>query len=369
MRVILLVIAVFLQLLATEATLAQTTAQKRAASLGRGMNLSFLENWWDGTKAKDYSDFITPANARKHLGAVKEIADAGYKSVRFPVNFSAWASLKAPYDWTRPEMLDVVDEFVAAAKANKIKIIIDLHHPELDKKTPGSVDTPRVAAIWKRIAERYKDTDPDEVFFELRNEPVDITAEDWRAQAEELIKTIRAVAPRHTLVVGFHDWNSRSALLQSKPFGDPNIIYTFHFYDPFLFTHQGATWAGSGLADVRRVPYPHKKGMEAQIVATNAFPGTWADTLLKSYAADSRPEKILGDLKVVRDWSDKHKVPVFCGEFGSYSAYADEADRCRHAKVVNDALTALSIPSAWWEWEGGFNMFEKGTRRLAKCFL
>ena len=55
-------------------------------------------------------------------------------------------------------------------------------------------------------------TDPEHVFFEIRNEPHDIKPEVWRAQAEEIIKAIRSVDTKHTLIVGFHDWNSRQAL-------------------------------------------------------------------------------------------------------------------------------------------------------------
>lgn len=72
------------------------------------------------------------------------------------------------------------------------------------------------------------------MFFEIRNELCDIPAEEWRKQAEAVIKAIRETTPNHTLIVGFHDWNSRQALIDSKPFSDPNIIYTFHYYDPFF---------------------------------------------------------------------------------------------------------------------------------------
>ncbi|TGV82236.1 glycosyl hydrolase, partial [Mesorhizobium sp. M2D.F.Ca.ET.145.01.1.1] len=37
---------------------------------------------------------------------------------------------------------------------------------------------------------------------------------------------------------------------------DDNIIWTFHSYDPFLLTHQGATWAGDFIPYVTGLPYP-----------------------------------------------------------------------------------------------------------------
>jgi len=66
---------------------------------------------------------------------------------------------------------------------------------------PKQVFRPLASPLWREIAERYKNTNPERVFFELRNEPHDIKAEEWRAQAEELIKTIRQIAPDHTLIV------------------------------------------------------------------------------------------------------------------------------------------------------------------------
>jgi endoglucanase len=193
-----------------------------------------------------------------------------------------------------------------------------------------------------------------------------MSAAEWRAQATQLITTVRAIAPEHTLVVGFHDWNSRAALLASEPFADPNIIYTFHYYDPFVFTHQGATWAGEGFEKIAGVPFPAEKGRKLKVPAEAE--GKWPGSLLRSYADDSRESKMVADLKAVRDWSDRHKVPVFAGEFGSFSKNASEADRCRHAAVVYGAFSKFKIPNAWWEWDGGFSMFVADSNRIAPCF-
>ena len=41
-----------------------------------------------------------------------------------------------------------------------------------------------------------------------------------------------------------------------EPLPDPKVIYNFHFYEPHLFTHQGATWGESYWHYLREVPYP-----------------------------------------------------------------------------------------------------------------
>jgi endoglucanase len=277
-----------------------------------------------------------------------EIAQAEFKTVRIPVNFGAWANYEKPFHWTQPENLKFVDSFVRWALNNNLNAIIDLHHVEFDGKVAGAATTERITWLWQEIAARYKNTDPE-----------------WRAQAEAIIKAIRPIVPSHTLIVGFHDWNSRTALIESKPFADANIIYTFHYYHPFLFTHQGATWSSEGLAESKNIPFPANK--ETKLTVPETAKGKWTESLFIKYPVEANAEQIFKELKEAKDWSVKNKVPIFVGEFGSYGKYAAPADRCRHAEAVYTALGKLNIPNAWWEWDQGFNMFEPGTTKISDC--
>ena len=344
---------------------AQPAAQKRAERMGLGMNLSYLDNWWLGTKAKNYGDFVKAEEAAKREKMFAGIAKSGFKTVRIPIDFGAWANYEKPYAWENEEGLRTADLFVKWAAENNLNAIIDLHHVEFDGSVKGAATTERIVWLWKRIAERYKNTNPEKVFFELRNEPHDIKAEDWRAQAEEIIKAVRQIAPSHTLIVGFHDWNSRQALIDSEPFEDKNIIYTFHYYDPFIFTHQGASWSAEGLPELKNVPFPWSK--ETKIKTPETGKGKWVEGLINSYQKDSNAAKMFDDLKAAKDWSVKNKVPIFLGEFGSFSKFAGAEDRCRHAETVYTILGKLKIPNAWWEWDGGFNMFKSRTTEIADC--
>jgi endoglucanase len=352
-------------LFAAHFTGAQSVARKRADRMGLGMNLSYLDNWWLGTKEKNYADFVKPAEAAKREKMFAAIAANGFKTVRIPIDFGAWANYEKPYKWTNEEGLKTADAFVKWALANNLNAIIDLHHTEFDGKVEGAATTARIVWLWSEIAARYKNTNPERVFFELRNEPHDIPAEEWRAQAEAIIKAVRQIAPNHSLIVGFHDWNSRAALLESKPFEDKNIIYNFHYYDPFIFTHQGATWSSEGLSYLKNVPFPFDA--QRPINMPDAVKGKWEENLIKNYEKDSSAEKIFADLQAAKDWSVKYNVPIFLGEFGSFSKSAAPEDRCRHASIVYAALGKLKIPNAWWEWDGSFNMFEQGTTKISDC--
>lgn len=360
------VLTLLIALLATQVAVTQSVAQKRSERLGLGMNVSYLENWWLGTKEKHYSDFAKPEEAAKREKMFADIAAAGFKTVRIPICFSAWMQLKQPYNWDNESGLKLADLFVKWALANNLNVIIDLHHSEFGGSIPEAGSAERIVNLWLRIAERYKNTDPERVFFELRNEPHDMPADVWRWQANQIIKVVREIAPQHTLIVGFHDWNGRQAMLDSKPLEDKNIIYTFHYYDPFLFTHQGATWAGvGGIEEIKFLPFPATKDLK--IKTPDKARGQWTESLIRSYGNDSKAEKMFKDLNAAKEWSVKNKVPIFAGEFGSFSKAASMEDRCRHAEIVYTAFGKLQIPNAWWEWDGGFNMFDAGTTKISDC--
>lgn len=343
----------------------QSIAQKRAETMKLGMNVSYLDNWWNGSKDKHFSDFAKPEEAAKREKMFADIARAGFKTVRIPICFSAWMQLKPPYNWDNLTGLEMADNFVKRSLANNLNVIIDLHHTEFDGSIPEAENAERIVNLWVRIAKHYKNTDPERVFFELRNEPHHISSEAWRLQANQIIKSIREIDKKHTLIVGFEEWNGRKQMIDSKPFEDKNIIYTFHYYDPFLFTHQGATWAGvGGIEEIKFLPFPAK---DENIKTPGKAKGQWTENLIKAYGQDSQSEKMLKDLKAAKDWSTKNNVPIFLGEFGSYRQFSSIEDRCRHAETVYSALAKLDIPNAWWEWDGGFNMFDKGTDKIADC--
>src|SRR5690606_22087408 len=89
--------------------------------------------------------------------------------------------------------------------------------------------------------------------------------------AETLIGEIRAVVPAHTLVVGPSGPQRHEALAAMEPFADRNIVYAVHYYDPFIFTHQGMDWGGVGdpLPRIRGLPFPASKdSVEAQALLT-----------------------------------------------------------------------------------------------------
>ena len=104
--------------------------------------------------------------------------------------------------------------------------------------------------------------------FELLNEPHGkLDAAGWNALLAEMLAIVRRTNPTRTIVIGPTQWNSLAELRSLElPANDRNILVTFHYYEPFRFTHQGASWAEAHRRPrrhlgQRRGPRPARRGL------------------------------------------------------------------------------------------------------------
>jgi endoglucanase len=158
---------------------------------------------------------------------------------------------------------------------------------------------------------------------------------------KEVIKEIRASNPERTLVVGPASWNNVEALpLLELPADDPYLIVTFHYYSPFLFTHQGAEWVPTSEAWL---------GIEWQ-------------------GSEQEEKAVRRDLDKALMWAEEHKRPLFLGEFGAYSR-ADMASRVRWTRYVAREAEERSMSWAYWEFAAGFGVYDRGQRDWNEALL
>ncbi len=171
---------------------------------------------------------------------LQRISLAGFDSVRVLIAWNEHAQKTAPYT-IDPAFFTRIDEVVGQAQHYGLAIILDMHNYEEVYAEPARHE-PRLIALWEQIARHYADA-PDSIIFELLNEPKDaLQGAVWQALADRLHARVRALAPKRWIIMGGDNWNSTDGLERFIAPKDPRLMLTFHYYDPYKFTHQGATW-------------------------------------------------------------------------------------------------------------------------------
>ncbi len=285
--------------------------------LGRGINLG---NALEAPKEGDWGVTLKAA----YFQAIKK---AGFDSVRLPVKWSAHAKSAAPYT-IDPKFAARIDWAIDQALANKLNIIVNVHHYSEMESDPDK-HLPRLLGLWEQIAARYKDR-PAGVYFELLNEPHDkLTEEKWNAAIPLVLAAVRKTNPTRPVIVGPGQWNGLGVLEKLRLPADPNLIVTVHCYDPFEFTHQGASFVKG--AD-------RWKGRK------------WTGT-------DAEQAALRKTLQRAAAWGKKHGRPMFLGEFGVYEA-ADMDSRALWARFMVGQAEKLGMSWGYWEFCAGFGAYD-----------
>ncbi|MGB1286119.1 MAG: glycoside hydrolase family 5 protein [Aggregatilineales bacterium] len=268
------------------------------------------------------------------------IADAGFDTVRIPIRWSAHAGDSAPY-MIDAEFMARVTHVVDTALDAGLQVIVNIHHYE-EMMTDPDAEFERYLGLWEQIATTFMDY-PDTLMFELLNEPNNkLNAVIWNDFYPDAIEVIREMNPTRQIIVGGDEWNNASALARLiLPEDRENLIATFHFYDPFEFTHQGAEWA----IDIGSNEWLGTEfGMDADFVLVNS---------------------VFDD---VLDWQNANQIPVLLGEFGAYSK-ADMASRLLYTETVRQAAVSRGFGWCYWEFAAGFGIYNPNTERFNELYL
>jgi endoglucanase len=282
----------------------------------------------------------------------------GIEVIRLPVRMHSMTS-GAPNYTLDPLLVKFLKIAVEWAEKYKIYIIIDNH--SFDPVLTTSPDIDRILIpVWEHIARLFKDSS-DYVLYEILNEPHGIQDARWGEIQGKTIEAIRRIDQKHTIIVGGTDYNSIRKLASIPKYSDTNLIYTFHFYDPHVFTHQGATWGEPSMAPIRDVPFPYNREKMPRVPAV--LRGTWLEGAMTRYSYDAAPSALYASLNRAAAFSKERDVPVFCGEFGVYMIQSPKEDRVTWYKFVSDALVRRNISRTSWDYYGGFGVFndERGS--------
>lgn len=326
----------------------ETPAYRAAKLFQHGVNLG------------DYLEATGNWGVTVTAGEFVQMKKEGFDHVRVPVGWHHYAGA-APEFPLAPEIFAKVDFVVTNALKNQLAVMINIHHFNALDENPANA-TAEFLKIWQQIAAHYKDF-PAQLVFELDNEPhQNATTAVMNPIYAQAIAEIRRSNPRRTLVVEPGGWGSIDELNQLVLPPDDNVIVSVHCYEPFFFTHQGASWAG---ADLKQTGFQFPGPPSAPLVADMKLqPKKYVLDRIEKYntlPTDQNPSSaraFTGKLKFARAWSDYYGRPVHLGEFGAY-VKADAASRANFYSTFRQAAEAEGIGWCIWDWSANFRYWDK----------
>jgi hypothetical protein len=246
----------------------------------------------------------------------------------------------ADYDAWLEQRLQHLDHVLAWCEKYRVLAVLDLHSPPGGQAFNAGYITARgrlftqpeaqakFIEVWKKMAARYHGR-PIIWGFDLVNEPDDsMVAEnclDWNRLADQAARAVRTIDPERTLIIEPNDWGGPQGFAAFEPLDLPRIVYSFHFYQPMRFTHQGIHNNPAGVA----------------------YPGLIAG---EPWAKDALERA----LRPAIAFAQKYRVHMYVGEFSAIrTAPGDSA-----ARYLSDVIDLFEKHHFDWsyhayrEWQG-----------------
>jgi len=341
-----------LALLAALAAARPAVAEEgKAVAFRRGVNLS---NWLSDTQRQPLQD-----------RDFTQIKAAGFDHVRIPVNpeFLGFSLNEAA---TGRVLFDFapVDEAVGLAMANGLSVILDIQPSDgfLSLVEEDARAEAGFIEMWRHVAEHFKLDPPESLAFEILNAPkyTDDTSR-YSELMNDIVGALRQIVPKHTLIIDAPKGDSIEGLEAMTPLRDPNIIYAFHFYEPFAFTHQGLNYGPDGrqIRYLRNLPYPSSATNLSVNYAPGAPDATEPKQVVSEYAlADWNADHIQSRLKIADAWALANHVRILCTEFGARRSFVNVASRYRWITDTRKALESYGIGWDLWDYTDTFGIMK-----------
>ena len=220
--------------------------------------------------------------------------------------------------------------------------------------------------------------------------PQDCASPAWPAVQSALLDAARSAAPHLTLVAT----GACGSMIRGLTALDPAplaafepLLFTFHFYEPYLFSHQGAPWVQEPVyRSLNAVPWPASAG---------TYDGTMAAVRTRMAADDSRSpaakrdayattERVIRQyfdanparpfldryLALVSAWAGAHGIGcerIVMGEFGAVKTTgrivaSDAADRVRYIRDTREAAETIGVGWAFWNLFDSMGLMDDTTR-------
>lgn len=306
-----------------------------------------------------------------HEEDVKNVAEWGLDHIRLPIDYEVIDGIEG--DGTC-EGIIYVDHMVEWCEKYGLNLILDMHrvpgyafydgeknclfgNPEMEE---------RFIRIWEAIATRYQRR-VDTVAFELLNEIVEETPERWNSLARRTVQAIRKITPLSKIVIGGIQWNSAKTVKYLDAPYDENIVYNFHFYEPFLFTHQAASWIEEMPKEKRTYP-----GSLEEYQNMSKKLGMWGSGLFDEgiTALDTKYLEHMM-MEAVRPANERNAY-LYCGEYGVIN-HAPGESIVKWFGQIHEVFEHLNIGRAAWTYRsksfGISDQYDEETRKQVIQFL
>jgi endoglucanase len=312
---------------------------------------------------------------------LQSLRHAGFDFVRFAVDPGPFLEFKG----ARRDQVDrILLGYVSAILASGLSVIVDFHPSDMQSDYTAQALTGGVGTLafedyrqlLSRAAALLAGLHSDKVALELMNEPP-IRPAAWQPMLESAYAAVRRSSADLQLIVEGGEEASPAALIAMPTAafaGDRAILFSFHYYEPYQFTHQGASWNPARyLADV---PYPalarplsDSLDATAALIAVSDLPERKkkfayrdAQTRLESYRRSAFDRAtIVSALRAVADWAQSRGVGpdrILLGEFGARETTRQldggrAAERAQWFLDVRETAETFGFGWAAWAYRGG----------------
>ena len=259
------------------------------------------------------------------------IKQAGFETIRLPVRWYNKSDKNKPHT-VDPAWMERVGETVDQALKADLNVILNSHHFEpLYADPEGNRDW--LAAIWTQVSTRFADYPNDRLWFEIENEPHDkITNANLIETLNPALQEIRKTNPNRPVIIGGEDWSSIDSLATLELPDDPDIHPTFHYYAPFKFTHQGASWIPEGMAPVGR-----------------------------RYGSKADGQLLKDDVTKLEAYMERTGLTPIMGEVGAYDGHISLEQRILYHSSVRKAFEPTGIGMCAWAYTNTFPFYDNET--------
>lgn len=242
----------------------------------------------------------------------------------------------------------------------------------------------------KRIIALLKDVPPDRWLLEPINEPQAVCQRsdgpDWTIVQRHIFEDLRSTAPNVTIVLTPGCWSKIEGLPHLDMSGyDQRTLIDVHYYEPYAFTHQGATWGADWLKSLSGLSFPPAKtdrqsatDASARLFQARKASGgahAFSETLRKIDVfihENFNSERIARDMASLRAWADRNRIAphrIVVGEFGAYRQPAeakltDDGSRARWLEAVRTAAEHQGFGWALYAYHSDFGLISDDARAI-----